>query len=397
MKYTNFLGNEVSLLGLGTMRLPLIPNSNKIDEEQVFLMVDAAIAGGINYFDTAYPYHEGNSELVIGKALKRYSRDMFFLANKYPGHQIALEYKPNEIFEEQLKKCEVEYFDYYLLHNVCENSLDVYMDPKWNIINYFVDEVKKGRIKHLGFSSHARCETLEFFLNKYNDKLDFCQIQLNYVDYHLQEADKKLQILGKYNMPIIVMEPLRGGKLSRLDDYSEKLLKKLRPWDSTSSWAFRWLMEINNIKVILSGMSNMKQLEDNLRTFNYNNPLDSSERNLLVDIADKMSANVPCTSCKYCVSSCPKKLDIPRFMNNYNDIVFSKNFTIGMQLDALKEDKKPSNCIKCGNCMKVCPQKINIPKYMHELVKIVNKDPSWAEVCKKREEDARKLSNRKSV
>ena len=389
MNYSDFLGNQVSKLGFGAMRLPIDTETNKVDEDQVYLMVDAAIAGGVNYFDTAYPYHNGMSEIILGNALKRYNRSEYFLADKFPGHQIAPSYNPEEIFEKQLKKCNTDYFDYYLLHNVCENSIDVYCDPKWGIVKYFQEQVKNGRIKHLGFSSHGRPDNLEFFLHKYKHIMEFVQIQLNYVDYHLQDAKDKVDIIHSYGKPIVVMEPLRGGKLARLDDYNEKLLKKLRPWDSTASWAFRWLDGIEDVKVVLSGMSNMKQLEDNLRTYNSDYPLVSSERNMLVDIADKLAWDVPCTNCGYCKEQCPKNLDIPRFMQSYNDITFTKNYTIGMQIDSLPDEEKPSACIGCNNCTRACPQKINVSGTVKKLDKILQESPSWAEESKKRLEAAK--------
>ena len=201
---------ELSLLGFGAMRLPLNEDGS-IDEKQVFEMVKYASEHGVNYYDTAYPYHQGNSEVVMGKALKQLPRESYCLATKYPGHQIASSYNPAEIFEIQLKKCDVEYFDYYLLHNVYENSIQVYTDSKWGIIDYFIKQKELGRIKHLGFSCHGSAELLKEFLDGYGDKMEFCQIQLNYLDWTLQDAKAKYELLTERNIPVWVMEPVRGG------------------------------------------------------------------------------------------------------------------------------------------------------------------------------------------
>ena len=240
MNYFNFKDIRLSKLGLGCMRLP-VKEDKSIDEDEVFAMVDYAIESGINYFDTAYPYHEGKSEIVIGKALKRYPRDSYYLADKYPGHQIASEYHPDEIFEKQLKKVGVDHFDFYLLHNVYENSMTVYEDPKWGIIDYFVKQKEAGRIRYLGFSSHAKAENLEKFLDRHPGLFDFCQIQLNYLDWTLQEAEKKVELLNSRNLPFMVMEPVRGGKLANLNDEDLEKLKQLRPDYTAVDWAFNFL------------------------------------------------------------------------------------------------------------------------------------------------------------
>ncbi|MCL2867640.1 MAG: aldo/keto reductase, partial [Clostridia bacterium] len=206
---------SLPLLGFGAMRLPVHGGAtSKIDEDTVARMVDEAYAGGVRYFDTAYPYHDGESERVMGRLLKRYPRDSWYLADKYPGHQVLSDYVPGRIFEEQLKKCGVEYFDFYLLHNVCESSLGVYTDKALGIVDYFLEQKRLGRIKHLGFSAHGSAALMERFLDAYPGNMAFCQIQLNYLDWTFQNAKEKYELLMKRGIPVWVMEPIRGGKLA---------------------------------------------------------------------------------------------------------------------------------------------------------------------------------------
>lgn len=390
MIINDFQGKELSLLGFGTMRLPLRENG-AVDEESVFQMVKYASENGVNYFDTAYPYHQGTSEIIIGKALKQLSRESYYLATKYPGHQISSTYNPAEIFEEQLKKCDVEYFDFYLLHNVYEDSIRVYTDPKWGIIDYFVEQKRLGRIKHLGFSSHGSVEVLREFLDGYGDVMEFCQIQLNYLDWTLQNAKEKYELLTQKNIPVWVMEPVRGGKLAALDEQHEKRLKELKPDDSAAAWGFRWLMGLPNVKMILSGMSSMEQMVDNVHTFEQRNPLSEEERNLLEEIAETMKDSLPCTACRYCCDGCPQKLDIPKLIAYYNEMRFAASFNIGMAIEAIDKDHQPSACVKCGKCSQICPQHIDIPQAMSEFTAALSQIPSWADICKQRDEEAKRL------
>ena len=393
MIYTDFKGKKLSQLGFGTMRLPLLSqDSGDIDEEQVFRMVRYANDHGVNYYDTAYPYHNSMSEIIIGKALKQLPRESYYLADKYPGHQIAESFDPAAVFEEQLKKCGVDYFDFYLLHNVYENSLPVYTDPKWGIIDYFTEQKRLGRIKHLGFSSHGLIDTLTAFLDKYGDIMEFCQIQLNYLDWTLQDAKAKYDLLTERGIPVWVMEPVRGGKLAAVNEGATAKLRALRPGDSTASWAFRWLQALPNVTMILSGMSNMEQMQDNIHTFEEQKPLTENETKALLEIAEGMKNSVPCTACRYCCNDCPKGLDIPKLLSLYNDMRFSPgSMNVRMTVDSLAENKIPSACIFCGSCAKICPQKINIPGAMKDFTEMLKKAPDWAELCKRREEAARKI------
>lgn len=389
MIYSDFQDKKLSMLGFGTMRLPLKPDG-EIDEAQLREMTAYAISHGVNYFDTAYPYHGGKSERVIGRILSAYPRERYYLATKYPGHQISSSYNPAAIFEEQLEKCGVDYFDFYLLHNVYENSINTYLDPKWGIIEYFKEQKRLGRIKHLGFSCHAQTECLKAFLDACGDDMEFCQIQLNYLDWTLQDAKAKYELLTNRNIPVWVMEPVRGGRLAKLDDESEVTLKKLRPNESIASWAFRFLQELPNVKMILSGMSNMEQMQDNVNTFCDYKPLTKEEGNVLLNIAEGMKDSIPCTACRYCCDGCPMGLNIPNLISTYNEIRFSPAINVAMRVEALPEEKRPSACIGCGKCARICPQGINVPKAMKDFSEALSKLPSWAEICRKRDAAAKK-------
>lgn len=392
MIYHNFQDKKLSLLGFGTMRLP-VDADGVIDEVHVREMTRYAIDHGVNYFDTAYPYHGGESERVIGRVLSEYPRDSFYLATKYPGHQIlSTGYNPAEIFEKQLEKCGVDYFDFYLLHNVYENSMKTYLDPRWGIVDYFKEQKRLGRIKHLGFSTHAQTEGLREFLDIYGDDMEFCQIQLNYLDWTLQDAKGKYDLLTEQNIPVWVMEPVRGGRLAHLTEKDEARLKELRPEESIPAWSFRFLQNLSNVAMVLSGMSDMAQMMDNVRTFSMPAPLSDCEMDTLLDIAEGMKDSIPCTACRYCCDGCPMGLDIPMLLATYNELRFSPNVNAAMRIEFLEEDKKPSACIGCGKCTQICPQKIDIPGAMKDLTAKLKELPSWAEICRQREAAAKKSS-----
>ena len=392
MQYNDFQDLSLSRLGFGTMRLPT--KEGAIDTDLTTRMIDYALEHGVNYFDTAYPYMGSKSEIVVGQALARHPREKFFLADKFPGHQIAETYYPEEIFEEQLQKCKVDYFDFYLLHNVYENSYFVYTDPQWHIIPYFIEQKKKGRIRHLGFSCHANIETLRKFLDLYGDVMEFCQIQLNYLDWTLQKAKAKYDLLTERGIPVWVMEPVRGGKLANLPEEDRQKLAAIRPDESAAAWAFRWLASLPNVKMILSGMSNLPQMEDNVKTFSTDKPLNDNEIEILFNIAEKMKDSVPCTACRYCCDGCPMQLDIPMLMQSYNDLNFAASLTPVMQIEALPEEKRPSACIACGACASACPQKIDIPNILAKLSDLYSKQPSWASMCKERAEEAKRAQRK---
>ncbi len=392
MIYSEFKGKKLSALGFGTMRLPM--KNGKIDEDEFTEMVDFAMEQGVNYFDTAYPYHGGLSEIAIGKALKKYPRESYYLATKFPGHQTSDTYEPEKIFEEQLRKCEVDYFDFYLLHNVYENSLDVYLDKKWGIIDYFCEQKKKGRIRHLGFSTHAKLDCMRSFLDIVADKMEFAQIQLNWMDWTLQNAKEKVNLLNERNIPIWVMEPVRGGKLCKLSESDEKTLNSLRPHEGTPAWGFRFLQGINGVTLTLSGMSNMEQMKENIKTYAEKAPLSSKEIQELLRIAEGMKNSVPCTACSYCTDSCPMSLDIPGFIGTYNDINVEAKTNPTMWIEALPADKQPSSCISCKACEKLCPQSIKIPEIMKKLSEKLEEIPKWSDICRERAEAAKKLQRK---
>ncbi len=391
MILTDFQEKKLPLLGFGAMRLPLIEGTSAIDEAHTEQMVDYAMAHGLNYFDTAYPYHGGLSEVVISRLLKKYPRESYYLADKYPGHQLASSYDPAAIFEDQLKKCDVTYFDFYLLHNVCELAMPAYTDPKWGIVDYFVEQKKLGRIRHLGFSTHAAAETMKAFLDQYGEHMEFCQIQLNYLDWTLQDAKAKCKLLTDRSIPIWVMEPVRGGKLAKLSDADMEKLGTLRSSATAAEWAFRWLQGVENVSVILSGMSNMDQLKENVQIFETPAPLTSEENAVLMTVAEGMKNSVPCTACRYCVDGCPMGLDIPALLAIDNELRFAPAMNIGMRIDAMPEAKRPSACIGCGACTQICPQHIDIPGELSNMVKLLAQSPSWAQICREREEAAKKL------
>ena len=390
MIYKQFQDKQLSMLGFGTMRLPLLADGVTIDEQQVAEMTAYAMEHGVNYFDTAHPYHQGNSERVIGRVLKNYPRESFYLADKYPGHQIASSYDPAATFEEQLEKCGVEYFDFYLLHNVYEKSIETYMDPQWGILDYFLEQKRLGRIKHLGFSTHGSVAMMETFLNYCGQHMEFCQIQLNYLDWTLQDAKAKCELLAKWNIPVWVMEPVRGGKLATQSEAVEAQLKALRPDESIPAWCFRWLQGIEGVTMVLSGMSNMEQMMDNVKTFEAPKPLTAEENALLMDIAEQLKNAVPCTACRYCCDGCPMGLDIPALLAIYNDLKVTPTFLLGMRVEALPPEKRPDACIGCGACMSICPQNINIPEALADMAEILKGLPSWEAICREREAAAKK-------
>ena len=315
MIYNEFENLKLSALGLGTMRLPVTSETDdtQIDVEQTEKMVEYAIKNGINYFDTAWGYHSGESEKVIGNALSKYPRESFYLATKFPGYDLSNMDKVEEIFEAQLKKCKVDYFDFYLFHNVYEKNIDPYLDEKYGILAYLLKQKENGRIKHLGFSVHGSLEVMKRFLEAYGKHMEFCQIQLNYLDYKFQDAKAKVELLNEYNIPIWVMEPLRGGRLAKLSEEQEKKLKELRPDENIPAWAFRFLQSIPGVTMVLSGMSSMEQLEENIKTFKERKPLNEEEKKALFEIVDEMLNKkvLPCTACRYCSSHCRKRLNIP--------------------------------------------------------------------------------------
>lgn len=371
MIYKQFQDIRLSALGLGAMRLPVLEGKDaQIDEPAAQEMVDYAMEHGINYYDTAWGYHSGNSELALGRALSRYPRESFYLATKFPGYDLNNMGRVEEIFEEQLKKCQVDYFDFYLFHNVCEMNIDAYLDPQYGIDAYLAAQKANGRIKHLGFSAHGSVPVMRRFLEAYGDHIEFCQLQINYLDWTFQDARAKVELLKEYNIPVWVMEPLRGGRLAKLGESHTRRLNALRPDEATPAWAFRFLQTIPEVTMILSGMSNMAQLQDNVHTFETEKPLTEGELSELMEIADEILGRkaLPCTACRYCTDHCPQGLDIPGLIGLYNEHNFTEGgFIAPMALAACPEEKKPSACVGCRSCEAVCPQQIRISEVMKDF------------------------------
>lgn len=371
MIYKTFQDLQLSALGMGAMRLPVIGGDDiRIDEAAAEQMVDYAMAHGVNYYDTAWGYHGGKSELVMGKTLQKYPRESFYLATKFPGYDLSNMDKVQEIFEKQLEKCGVEYFDFYLFHNVCEMNIDAYLNPAYGIYEYLMEQKQAGRIRHLGFSAHGGYDVMERFLKAYGKDMEFCQIQLNYLDWSFQDAKAKLELLKEYHLPVWVMEPLRGGRLASLASEDRRKLSALRPQERVPAWAFRFLQSIPEVTVVLSGMSDMEQMQENIKTFEEEKPLSAEEMETLLKMAENMVQKIvlPCTACHYCVSHCPQGLDIPRLLELYNEHCFTRGgFIAPMALSAIPQEKQPSSCIGCRSCEAVCPQQIHISEAMADF------------------------------
>lgn len=375
MIYNDFHGEKISALGLGCMRLPLIDgDDSRVDRAKTAEMVDYAMKHGINYYDTAWGYHAGNSELAVGEALKNYPRESFYLADKFPGYDLANMDKVKEIFEKQLEKCQVEYFDFYLFHNVCEMNIEQYLDPKYGIFEYLMEQKKNGRIRHLGFSAHGEMPVLEKFIGKYGEYMEFGQLQVNWLDWTFQNAKSKVKLYSDHNIPVWVMEPVRGGKLANLDEKYVDVLKKLRPEATAAEWAFRFLQTVPEVKVTLSGMSNFEQLKENIAVYEESKPLSDKENAALMAVAAEMigKGTVPCTACHYCTTHCPQGLDIPGLLELYNEHKLTGGgFIAPMALGAIPKEKQPSACLGCRSCEAVCPQQIKISEAFGDFNKML--------------------------
>lgn len=371
MIYRDFQDLKLSGLGLGMMRLPVVEgNETVIDEEAAVEVIDYAYKNGINYFDTAWGYHGGNSELIAGKYLSRYPRESYYLASKFPGYDVSNMDKVEEIFEKQLEKCRTPYFDFYLFHNVYEGNIEEYLNPEFGIMEYLLKQKKAGRIRHLGFSAHGSLEVIRRFLDAYGEHMEFCQLQLNYLDWHFQNAKEKAELVQREGIPVWVMEPLRGGRLARASEDMAEELRKLRPEETVPAWAFRFLQTVPGVTMVLSGMSNMEQLKANIETWQEDKPLTEAELDTLVRLADEevKKGGVPCTACHYCTSHCPQELPIPELLALYNEHKFTGGgFLAPMRIRNMPEEKRPSNCVGCRSCEQVCPQQIEISGIMSEF------------------------------
>lgn len=377
MIYHDFKGDQLSAMGLGCMRLPVIDGDDaRIDSAAFQQMVDYAMAHGVNYYDTAWGYHGGNSETELGHALAQYPRDTYYLATKFPGYDVSNFGHEQEIFERQLEKCQVDCFDYYLLHNVTESNIEQYLDAEtYGTVAYFVKQRAEGRIRHLGFSVHGDFDTFKRFMDAYGDDMEFCQIQLNYEDWEFQDAKAKVDYLNERGLGIWVMEPLRGGNLIQFTDAEQAKLDAVVPGKSAVEWAYRYVQNVPGVKVTLSGASDLEQLQQNIAIFSTEETLPPAAVDTLHQIGyDKAHAKgVPCTACHYCVSHCPMELDIPELLALYNEHVSKPDggFIAPMRISSMPEEKHPSACIACGACEAVCPQQIAIPDTLAEFAEML--------------------------
>ena len=400
-------GDKISLLGFGCMRFPMLPGADsptgpEVNEQGAFALIDYAMAHGVNYYDTAWPYHRGISESVVGKALQQYPRESFYLADKMPTYLLPTREQAREIFEKQLEKCKVEYFDYYLLHAIrfVEDYQTVY--EKNGVLDYLLEQKKQGRIRNLGWSFYGNTETLEYLLSR-DVQWDFAMVQLNYHDmlHEYKIAPHQARFIPKdpaptqwmfekmqqSGLPLIVMEPLLGGRLARLNKKALAVLQTERPQASAASWAFRYVAGLPNVITLLSGMTYMEHLQDNLRSLAPYEPLSDREMHTLKAALDVFltGANIRCTTCGYCMP-CPYGVDIPAIFAHFNRCLDDEQIPKGAR-DAdyekarraylleyersIPELRQAERCTGCGVCLKHCPQMIPIPEEMARLGKFV--------------------------
>lgn len=357
---------ETSLLGFGAMRLSTI--NGEIDEEKGFKLFDMAYNAGVNYFDTALPYTDRKNEKFVGKALKRYPRESFYLATKLSLFCFKTPEEAKNSINIQLENLQTDYVDFYLVHSLHRASFDRFKD--WNMLETVLEWKKEGKIKHLGFSFHGDYDTLVEILDYY-DGWEFVQIQLNYMDTEIQAGLKGYELLKSKHIPVVIMEPVKGGKLA---SFNEKAALPFKEYSDASlaSWALRYVGSLDGVKVILSGMNDESQVIDNLNTFNNFKPLNDEEQKRILKVAENIRAltKVGCTGCKYCMP-CPKGVMIPLNFHIYNEYAMYGNPDNAKWMFGEVKDGKgePTNCVNCKACVAKCPQGINIPEVLKELTK----------------------------
>ncbi|MDR3166139.1 MAG: aldo/keto reductase [Synergistaceae bacterium] len=359
------------------MRLPLLASGNvrDIDYDTACRMVDRAFEGGVNYFDTAYIYHERESENFAGHALSRHPRDSYNLATKMPVWLLENPGDLERIFTEQLKKCRVDYFDFYLLHNIGGESYDTAL--KYDVYGFLRKKKDAGYIRNLGFSIHDAPDLLAKAVTW--GEWDFAQIQLNYIDWDAIESKRLYGILTEHDIPAVIMEPVRGGALANLPPAAAYVLRDFNPHAGQASWAIRFAASLPGVLTVLSGMSSPEQLEDNLDTMSNFRPLSDEEQAVLARAAAafRASGTIPCTGCRYCMD-CPSGVDIPRVFAMYNQYMALKSAGYPMAEIVLRNTYRtfndgecPRHCANCGACVQHCPQGIDIPKFMSEIANML--------------------------
>ena len=365
------LGIETSLLGFGCMRFPATPDG-KIDEPRAEKLLDRAIAAGVNYIDTAYPYHNGDSEPFVGKVLQKYDRNSFYLATKLPVWAIESVDDAKRIFAEQLERLRTDHIDFYLLHALNKERFEKIKNL--HLIDHMLEARKAGKIRYLGFSFHDDLEVFKQIVD-YTDQWDFCQIQYNYIDTQVQAGDKGYELAAKMGVPMVIMEPVKGGRLANLPEEAKEALNEADPDRSAASWALRWVGSHENVKVILSGMSSMEQLEDNLETFGKFQPLTEAEEEAVEKAADLIRSRVKngCTSCRYCMP-CPFGVNIPEMFSIWNNCAMFDEEEKAKKAYAEQkvQDASADLCKKCGACEKACPQGLSIRADLEKVAKELN-------------------------
>ncbi len=369
-KRKNF-DRSISLLGLGTMRLPVLNGkADQIDKEQTAAMFDYAIENGVNYFDTAYMYHNGMSEAVTGEMLSRYPRESYYLASKMPAWMAKDEAGIARIFEEQLQKCKTNYFDFYLCHNLNDSYYPYF--KKYKAVEYLMKKKEEGLIKHLGFSFHDTADVLRGIIEDY--PWEFAQIQLNAIDWELQDAKTQYEIITKKGLPIIIMEPLRGGALANLSPEAVAHLKATHPKETPASLNLRYAAQLPNVMTVLSGMSNLTQLKENIATMANYAPLSESEAKDLETAINIFKKNkmIPCTGCRYC-DGCPHGVDIASlFEINNHYRIGGTVWAYVEEYEKIKASAHEDNCTNCEKCVEKCPQGLDIPALLAETGEMIN-------------------------
>lgn len=371
-------------MGFGLMRLPQTDKDKPetINQEQVNKMTELFLEKGYTYFDTAYPYHNGKSEIALKEALKNHHRESYIVADKLPIFAITKEEEVEPIFKEQLERCGVEYFDYYLLHNISPFSEAGYIDV--DSYKFLKQQKDAGKIKKLGFSSHGDANYIEKYLQKYPD-MDFIQLQINYLDWESQtiESKKCYEVAKKHDLEVIVMEPLKGGFLANIPEDANDLIKKFNPTLTPVELALRFVANLDNVFMVLCGVSSYKQMEENIEIFENMQPLSKEELDLIKQVSELINSKitVPCTKCNYCINECPVNINIPYVFDLYNSekLLNEDGFTTYQvtYINYMKNKKNgpASVCIDCGKCVEKCPQQINIPQVMKDVVESLENKP----------------------